>query len=800
MDDNSAPVLTVQAALLTPPFSTLSYRLPAGFEASFWQPGLLLAVPLGASLRAAVLLERGEASNKENSFSLKEVAWPLEHSPLLSPGYLDYARQLALRQAESPGRALAAMLPAGLRALKGRLRFYAEKAQELELRSISGLEAEERGLLAALWQQGQGVLARAGAHTTEEEWLLLAPPPWPLRPAALKQRAALEFLSARGGRAGRRQLCAALGRGCAAALNALRQKGLLACRRESITEDGPTTGGTEAWLQSYGSALCAPPPFSLNAEQKAALDDFQAVTLSGQAASRLLYGVTGSGKTAVYLELAARCLLQGRSVLLLAPEVALAQKLKGDVEARFPGLPVYFYHGSLSPARREALFRELARASSPALVVGVRSALFLRVNNIGAIVLDEEHDASFRQDERFNYNAKDLAWFLTRQHRALLLLGSATPDIKTFYAVEQGRLKMQTLQERAGGGDLPEVALSILPRGPADRDILTEESALALSDCVQRGEQAVILLNRRGFVPCMYCLECGLVLRCPNCAIALAYHKARERLLCHYCGHSSPFPLPCPACKNLRYLPLGEGTEKLEEQLRAALPAGARVLRLDRDSAGRPGAAEAILRSFSRGEAEVLVGTQMLSKGHHFPGVTLCVAANGDLGLNMLNYNATERVFQLIMQAAGRSGRGEKPGRVIIQSRSPDHYCWEYARRHDYEGFYREELEKRRRSAYPPFVRLALVRVSFPLSWPQGESLLPLLGEKMRAAGSSLGVRVLGPAPSPHPLRGRARRFHCLLKGKDWESVRGVYSAASALPQLSSRLRLSLDIDPADLD
>jgi primosomal protein N' (replication factor Y) len=801
------------AALLSPPFSTLTYLLPAGFTPEFWRPGLRLAVPLGRSLRAALLLEAGDeiagssgAGEGGRAFALKEIIWPLERSPLLSPEYLDYARELALRQAQPLGRALAGMLPAGLRSAGARLRFFISGAEgigdgktgvrDMDLPRIREAGEEERLVLARCWQSGQGGVLRMRENADEELYALRILPPWPVRPSALRQIALLEFLEGRGFLS-RRRILRELGAESAGLLKLLTERGLLEARRE-MPEEPEAGGEAAAWLRRYAPVLELPPAFALNGEQRAALEDLSALAGKTQPAVRLLHGITGSGKTAVYLELASRVLRQGRSVLLLAPEVALALKLKADVKERFPGLPVLLFHGYQTQAGREAVFRKTAGTEEPALIVGTRSALFLPLKNIGAIVLDEEHDSSFKQEERLSYQAKELAWFRAERQKALLVLGSATPDVKTFYAAEQGKIGLHTLKNRVGGGTLPLVGLIPMPR--ASGRGLMEESLRELKACVLRGEQAVILLNRRGFSPSMYCLACGSVPRCPNCAIALTYHKARERLLCHYCGHAAPFPSPCRECGSINYLPLGEGTEKLEEDLRLSLPPGRRVLRLDRDSTGRPGAMEDILQSFGRGEAEVLVGTQMLSKGHHFPQVTLVIVADGDLGLNMLDYTATERTFQLVMQAAGRAGRGEKPGRVLIQTRDPGHYCWEYVLKSDYAGFYRQELERRRKLLYPPFVCLALIRINYPVGRPGGEEALRRAGEKLQSAGKSLGVSVLGPAPAPFPVRERALRFQCLLKGLDWRSIRGVYNALALDPFFSSRLELSLDVDPVSSD
>jgi primosomal protein N' (replication factor Y) len=327
--------------------------------------------------------------------------------------------------------------------------------------------------------------------------------------------------------------------------------------------------------------------------------------------------------------------------------------------------------------------------------------------------------------------------------------------------------------------------------------LLARESLDALRQSVARGEQAVVLLNRRGYAPQMYCLNCKETPRCPHCAISLCYHKGRERLLCHYCGYNVPFPRPCDACKGLHYLPLGEGAERLAEQL-STLLAPAKLLRLDRDSTRRPGRMEEILTAFARQEAQILVGTQMLSKGHHYPQVTLALVADGDLGLNLPDYRAAERSFQLLVQSAGRAGRGEQAGEVLIQTRNPSHYCWDFVLRGDYEGFYRTEIARREQRRYPPFVCLALVRMSFDAGRVDALDEVRRLGNTLRSAGRELGVAVLGPAPAPIPmLRGR-KRFHCLLKAQDWSAIRTAYARAAHAAD-GNILRLALDIDPVNM-
>jgi primosomal protein N' (replication factor Y) len=388
------------------------------------------------------------------------------------------------------------------------------------------------------------------------------------------------------------------------------------------------------------------------------------------------------------------------------------------------------------------------------------------------------------------------------QSNALLVLGSATPDIKTFHAarrsVESGGPSMAWLPERVGGGTLPGVELVDIRSQAAAGSLLAPRSLGALKEVVGRGEQAVILLNRRGYAPNMYCLECCTTARCSHCEIAMTFHKARERLLCHYCGHSLAFPCICANCRCSHFLPMGEGTEKLEESLGSILPKGSRVLRLDRDSTRRPGRLEEILEAFALQQAQVLVGTQMLSKGHHFPNVTLSIIADADLGLNLPDYRASERTFQLLVQSAGRAGRGDKAGHVLIQTRDVGHYCWKYVLSADYEGFYEHELGMRQRRNYPPFVKLALARISIAMAWKESHGQLKALGEASRLAARSQNVQVLGPVPAPMPLLRGRRRFQCLFKGADWAAIRSVYAAMARVAD-SRHTRIRLDIDPVSM-
>ncbi len=610
----------------------------------------------------------------------------------------------------------------------------------------------------------------------------------PVRPAAARQFEVLEYLL-HSGAVPRRRLLKELGPAAARPLDLLVQRGLVLLGQPAV----------------MGSGQELPPPagepgraFDLTGEQEAALQGLEAALESPSAEVRLLYGVTGGGKTAVYLDLARKCLESGRSALLLAPEVALACQLHKAAREALPRISAMLYHGYQTPAAREASFLQAARSDAPLLAVGTRSALFLPLPRLGLIVLDEEHDSSFKQEERLNYQAKEIAFFRAQQAGGLLILGSATPDVKTFHACREGLLPALTIRKRIGSAGTPMVRMvDIRKLGPTEQ-LLAPESMAALHEALEQGDQAIIMLNRRGYSPLMYCLDCGLVAKCSQCEIGLTYHKGRERLLCHYCGQATAFPLICPGCGGNHYLPMGEGTEKIEEDLCSSLPDGVRVLRLDRDSTRRPGRMEEILEAFARGEAQVLVGTQMLSKGHHFPNVTRVIVADGDLGLNLPDYRAAERTFQLLVQVAGRAGRGDKPGEVFIQTRDPRHYCWEFVRTGDYEGFFEREIEIRRRRRYPPFIKLALLRVDYPMDWEPGPEHLSELAGGLRRLGPPNGVTVLGPAPAPLSLLRGRKRFHCLLKAGDWPSIRAVFGQArQELKQ--SQMRLSLDLDPLNM-
>jgi primosomal protein N' (replication factor Y) len=780
-------------ALLSPPYLSLTYAAPDYFPDSLWQAGLRVAVPLAASLRCGILTGRDSGAASGQSGEIKPILWPLEESPLLDSGYLELIREVACHSMVRYGYALSQVLPGELRTLGMHLvRDCSEGEEAWSLSALFRLDREGIARLAGEWLRGGARLRTARGKSSYSLIELATDPPWPVRPQAGQQIRVLDFLW-RGGPTSRQDLRRCLGQQVSRAVRALKDKDLV--REVGPAETRQETGDCRGdFGEEHPLDRVEPTP-----DQQRALASLEPGLESEAMRIQLLHGVTGSGKTLVYLLLARRSLEQGRSVLLLVPEIALAMQLWREVRKHFPDRASFLYHGHLSASDKGRLFTRIQGEPEPVVAVGTRSAVFLPRADWGLIVLDEEHDTSFKQEERLPYHAKEVAYSRARLGGSLLLLGSATPDIKTYHAARTGHFPLISMRARVGGRELPPVQTVDLNSDPPQEGPFSQQATRALQDCLSRGEQAIILLNRRGYAPLIYCTCCGKVIHCDYCEVGMTYHKSLERVVCHYCGEMKPFPLACPECGGHQYVPLMEGTEQIEEYLSAFLPAEAGVLRLDRDSTRRKGSLESILEGFANHRAKVLVGTQMCSKGHNFPGVSLVLVLDGDIGLNLPDYRATERTFQLLHQVGGRAGRGEAPGRVMIQTRAPDHYCWRYIRANDFEGFYQTEIDLRRKRRYPPFVRLGLLRMSYPVTHDDGYERIRDIASRIRRGSGRAGIQVLGPAPAPlRQLRGRMR-YQCLIKAPDRASIRAlcqpVFESCGKIPGL----RLSLDLDPVQM-
>ncbi len=501
----------------------------------------------------------------------------------------------------------------------------------------------------------------------------------------------------------------------------------------------------------------------------------------------LLFGVTGSGKTEVYLEAIARRLARAEGACLLLPEIALTPQLVGRVRERFGG-QVALWHSRLSPTERAQTYWRVARGEA-SVVVGARSAVFMPVKRLGLVILDEAHETSFQQEDSPRYHAQAVARFRLAETGGRLLLGSATPDVVDYHRASSGEIDLLTLGQRFGP-PLPSVELVDLRH--FGRTPLTPPLLDGLRQTLASGEQAILFLNRRGFYPLVLCRECGFVLRCPHCQVAMVVHLPNRDAICHACGFAQRPPSRCPSCQGDRLQALGIGTQRLEALVAEALPE-ARILRLDQDTARRQGAYEEIHQAVLEHRADILIGTQMVAKGFDFPDVSLVGVVIADQSLHFPDYRAAERTFQLVAQAAGRSGR-RRQGRVIVQAFDPSHYALSAASRLDYAGFATEELGYRLEAGYPPFTRLLRVGVS-----ATGEAAAEAAAERAAARLRQLaGLTVLGPSPA---LRARLRdryRMQLLVKHQERSCLE---AAGRALQELRwpGAIRLSILLDPVNM-
>ncbi|MCL6595452.1 MAG: primosomal protein N' [Firmicutes bacterium] len=540
------------------------------------------------------------------------------------------------------------------------------------------------------------------------------------------------------------------------------------------------------------SALAAPAPPAVPLTPDQRLAAARAAAAIGRGGAFLLMGPTGSGKTEVYLEVIAQALTAGRGAILLVPEIALTPQAVDRFRRRF-GDAAAVLHSAMSDPERAAAWRRLAQGRAR-VAIGPRSAVWAPVADLGAIIVDEEPEASYRGERVPRYDARRVAAERTARAGAALVLGSATPSLEALAAVDRGELALLRLEARAAGRPMPAVEVVDLRRErrrPGGRGGLVGAAlAEGLRAAVARGEQAVLLLNRRGYHPVVVCRDCGYALRCPDCDVSLTLHADRG-LVCHYCGRAGAVPALCPRCGGVHLGGLGAGTQRLVEEVGRLVP-GARILRLDRDSARRRGEAERLVTAFGRGEGDILVGTQMVAKGHDLPNVTLVGVVLADQGLRYPDVRAAERTAQLLVQAAGRAGRGERPGRVILQTYDPDHAAVRAAAAHDYLAFAREEMARRRELGYPPYGAFALATVA-----GAREERVEAAASAVAEAGLEVqGGRVLGPAPPPVPRVGGLYLRQVLVRVDDGAAARAAARRLMAV-QVAPGVRLDVTVDPA---
>jgi primosomal protein N' (replication factor Y) len=779
----------VSVALPVPFQAPFTYRMPEGVPVP--ERGVRVLVPFGSRRMIGVVVG---VSADAGGRALKEIAQVLDESPLVEPALLDLAAWMAEHYLAPPGECYRLVLPpAGVRASRAVVRLVkpGEGPDDPVLRQLQSGPLRLSALGKRLGRDPQGsVLRLRRAGLVEVEQAIDAPgfrevrvavlADAPLAPRGRAQAEVLARLQAAGGRArvsdlvrGRPSLRGAVDR--------LAEKGALRLEDE---RDVRTPGG----LPLRETEVVVPTP-----DQEAALSP-----LLGAAERRLfrpflLHGVTGSGKTEVYFRVVEAALARARGAIVLVPEIGLTPMLVRAARSRF-GATVAVVHSELSAGERHDQWWRI-REGEARVVVGARSAVFAPVPDLGLVVVDEEHDGAYKQDESPRYHGRDVAVMRARLEGCPVVLGSATPSVESHANALRGKYERLLLPRRIGPQGLPRVEIvdrrAVLRAG--GDPILSPVLRDALAAHLARGEQSLVLLNRRGYATSLLCRECGQEAMCPNCSVSLTLHQGGRSALCHYCGYEAKAPSTCPSCRGGYLRLLGFGTERVAEALQAALP-GARIERLDRDRARRRGAVAQMLAAFESGEIDVLVGTQMIAKGHDFPRVTLVGVVDADVGLGLPDFRSAERTFQLLTQVAGRAGRGEAAGDVILQSYMPDHYALGHACEQDYESFFEREMEFRRTMGYPPVTALVnlIIRAT---DGAKGAVEADALARALRASAGRR-YRVLGPAHAPLARLRREHRFQILLKGHR-PAMRDAVRAALVTRYGSQRWPgVAVDVDP----
>ena len=569
----------------------------------------------------------------------------------------------------------------------------------------------------------------------------------------------------------------------------LREQGLVAVDEREATRDPFFASNVERDVPHEATA----------AQRDAMLAIEQALAARGAAKTFLLHGVTGSGKTEVYLRAIARAKELRRGTIMLVPEIALTPQLIGRFRARF-GDDVAVLHSALTPRERFDMWRRL-HAGEVDVAIGARSAIFAPIRELGLVIVDEEHDPSFKQEEGVRYNARDMAILRAHQHDGVCVLGSATPSLESEHLARTGKAEKLVLPDRARAQELPTVEIVDLKRigpGPGGDKKISIHLHRAIEQTLAAKEQTILFLNRRGFAPSVRCEGCGELSSCPHCTVALTFHKKRgDRMRCHWCDYEAPMPARCAKCGSPSIALEGLGTEKLEATLAELYPS-ARIARLDRDVASGKDVEKILTRGRAR-EVDILVGTQMVTKGHDLPHVTLVGVVNADAALSIPDFRAAERTFQLLVQVAGRAGRGDTKGRVLVQTWSPDHPAIRFAARHDVDGFLDAEMRARKELSYPPFTRIVLVRID-AVDEEEARKAGAHLTRAARVVSREGGFAVAGPAPAPIARVRNRFRFRVRLMGASREALRkGALAIHAAVQDLPRSVRVAIDVDPVGL-
>lgn len=763
----------------------LHYTVPEALEAAV-RPGVRVMAPLGrrqATGLVLAVLDRGHTDIPEG-VALKPLSRVLDAAPVVPPDLLELFRWIASYYFYPPGEVLSAALPSGMGHAPdaihrlteaGVARAGEEKAPRLlrKLLERDGATPDdllETGLSAATIRKHLNQFEAEGLVQVFYEASDSEVGPKLIRTVSLIQRppeaaiaknenlhAIVDALDTAGG---------------SIPLRSLRHtvKGFDYWVKKLVRDGFAEFRDTEEIRESaYAQTMGAGPPFKLTPEQRDATEAIRKGLHAGVFQPFLLHGVTGSGKTEIYLSLAEEAVAHDRGVLVLTPEIALSTQMEAVFRNRF-GKDLAVWHSALSPGARFDQWRE-ALEGRRKIVLGVRSAVFMPVRNLGLIIVDEEHDSAYKQEDRLRYHARDVALMRGRLLRIPVLLGSATPSLQSMHMAAEGRAALLTMERRVLDRPFPAIEVVDMRREKRAFKVLSQPLQEALKETVQDGKQALLFLNRRGFATFLLCQQCGNVVQCASCSVSMTYHQGIDRLRCHYCGMESPLPEVCPACGRSALRLHGFGTERVEEEVKRVVP-GVRTRRIDRDATGEAKGLLEALNAVREGKVDVVVGTQMVTKGHDFPNITLVGVVNADTALQLPDFRAGEMTVQLLMQVTGRAGRGEDPGRAILQSYNPDHYTMEAVLRMDYAGFAETELVSRRMLQYPPFARLVrfLVTAKDEKKAVEAAWNLTEIAREIAAELKEAGHPVALVGPSPAPLLRLKDRFRWHLFAKAWLS------------------------------
>ncbi len=812
--NDAPPSLWAEVAVFSALQKTLHYRVPPDLAGTL-TPGMRILVPLGRRQTMGLVLSiSSEPPSLPETVKPRSILAALDSFPVVPQDLIHLCEWTSRYYFYPLGEVLQTCLPAGLahppepafRALDeetadsssleaDELLVHIRRNPEVTLKELEALFPSLKNIRARLRRlEDQRVIERIhrwadsvpGSRMTRSIELLHRPEKVAPRHKNLLQL--LEALEKEGG---------------TVSLSSLRRKvsNLDYWVRKLSAEGCIRIFSRQEIRESHtAQTLPAEAELTLTPEQQEALERVQPSLHAEGFKPFLLFGVTGSGKTEVYLRLVEHTIGAGRSALVLVPEIALSTQLEALFRRRF-GTGLAVWHSGLPPSTRYDMWQEIVHGRRR-VVLGVRSAVFTPLARLGLIIVDEEHDSAYKQEDRLRYNARDVALVRANFLKIPIVLGSATPSLQTFLHGATGRYATLRLEERIHDRPPPTIETVDMRRERGRHRILSRRLQEALRETTAAGEQALLFLNRRGFATFLLCNACGHVVQCSGCSVSMTYHQQANHLLCHYCGETRPVPDKCPQCGLAPPLPFGFGTERVEEELRQILP-GVSTVRMDRDTVTHPGQIVQCLNRMRREEAQILIGTQMVAKGHDFPNITLAGVVNADTSLQLADFRAGETTVQLLIQVAGRAGRGIKPGRVILQTYNPTHYTLEAVRRMDYDDFCLKELESRERLQYPPYTRLLKLLVTSTDQERTREGALELaalcreVAREFRSAGRH--VAVLGPSPAPLTKLKNRYRWHIFVKA--WTSqdlqifTETVLKESSRNPRMR-RVQLSIDRDP----